>query len=53
LNAIGDSLCNLASSDDEEGGEDEDDDEENISIGKVNDDDEAGRVMGTISNTLQ
>ena len=53
LNAIGDSLSNLASSDDEEDGEDEVDDEEDTELGKLSEDDEPGWVMGTISNTVQ
>ena len=52
LNAIGESLSNLASSEDEEDGEDEDDDEEDTEIGKLSEDDEPGWVMGTISNTV-
>ena len=53
LNAIGDSLSNLASSQDEEDGEDKDDDEEDTELGKLSEDDEPGRVMGTISKTVQ
>jgi hypothetical protein len=53
LNAIGDSLSDLASSDDEEDGEDEDDDEEDTGHGKLSEDDEPGWVMGTISKTVQ
>jgi len=53
LNAIGDSLSDLASSDDEEDGEDEDDDEEDTEHGKMSEDDEPGWVMGTISKTVQ
>ena len=53
LNAIGDSLSDLASSKDEEDGEDEDDDEEDTGHGKLSDDDEPGWVMGTISKTVQ
>jgi len=53
LNAIGDSLSNLASSDNEEDGEDKDDDEEHTELGKLNEDDEPGLVMGTISKTVQ
>jgi len=53
LNAIGDSLSNLASSEDEEDGEDEDDDEEDTELGKLSEDDKPGWVMGTISTTVQ
>jgi len=53
LNAIGDSLSDLASSDDEQDGEDEEDDEVDTELGKVSDDDEPGWVMGTISKTVQ
>jgi len=53
LNAIGDSLRDLASSDDEQDGEDEKDDEEEKQLGKLSDDDEPGWVMGTISKTVQ
>ena len=53
LNAIGDSLSDLASSDDEEDGEDEDDDEEDTGHGKLSEDDEPGWVMGTISKMVQ
>jgi len=53
LNAIGDSLNDLASSDDEEDGEDEDDDEEDTGHGKLSEDDEPGWVMGTFSKTVQ
>ena len=53
LNAIGDSLSDLASSDDEQDGEDEEDDEEDTELGKLSDDDEPGWVMGTISKTVQ
>jgi hypothetical protein len=53
LNAIGDSLSDLASSEDEEDGEDEDVDEEDTGHGKLSDDDELGWVMGTISKTVQ
>jgi hypothetical protein len=52
LNAIRDSLSDLASSDDEEDGEDEDDDEEDTEHGKLSEDDEPSRVMGTISKTV-
>jgi len=53
LNAIGDSLSDLASSEHEEDGEDEDDDEEDTGHGKLSEDDEAGWVMCTISKTVQ
>jgi len=53
LNAIGDSLSDLASSTDEEVGEDEDDDEEDSELGKLSEDDEPGRVMGTIFRTVR
>jgi hypothetical protein len=52
LNAVGDSLSDLASSEDEQDGEDEDDDEENTGHGKLSEDDEPGWVMGTISKTV-
>jgi len=52
LNAIGDSLSDLASSDDEEDGEDEDDDEEDRRHGKLSEDDKPGWVMGPISKTV-
>jgi len=52
LNAIGDSLSNLAGSDNGEDGEDKDDDEDNPAGGKSSEDDEPGWVMGTISNTV-
>ena len=47
LNAIADSLSDLASS------EDEDDDEDYSDLGKLSEDDEPGWVMGTISKTVQ
>jgi len=52
LNAIGDSLSNLASSDDEKdaGDEEEDDDTEQ---GKLCEDDKPGWVMGTLSKSVQ
>jgi len=53
LNAIRDSLSDLASSDDEHDGEDEEDDEEDTELGKLSDDDEPGWVMGTITKTVQ
>jgi len=53
LNAIGDSLSNLASSEYEEDREDEDDDEEDTELGKLSEHDEPGWVMGTISKPVQ
>jgi len=53
LNAIGDSLSDLASSDDEQNGEDRADDEEDTELGKLSDDDEPRWVMGTITDTVQ
>jgi len=53
LNAVGDSLSDLASSEDEEYREVEDDDEEDSEFGKLSEDDEPGWVMGTISQTVQ
>jgi len=53
LNAIGDSLSNLATSDNGEDGEDEDDDETDPAGGKLSKDDEPGWVMGTISKMVQ
>jgi len=52
LNAIGDSLHDVASSDAEEDGAHEDDDEEDPAGGKLSEDDEPGWVMGTISQTV-
>jgi len=49
LNAIWDSLRDLASSEAEEDEEDEDDDEDDSELGKLSEDDEPGWVMGTIS----
>jgi hypothetical protein len=49
LDAIGDSLRELARSDDEEDGEDDEDTEQ----GKLSEDYEPGWVMGTISKTVQ
>jgi hypothetical protein len=48
--AIGDSLSDLASSDNGEDGEDQDEETE---LAKLSEDDEPGRVMGTISKTVQ
>jgi len=53
LNAIGDSLSDLASSKDEEDGEGEDDDEEDTGHGKLSEHDEPGWVMGTILQMVQ
>jgi len=53
LDAIRDSLSNLACSEDEEDGEDKDDDEDDTGHGKLSKDDEPGCVMGTISKTVQ
>jgi len=53
LNAIGDSLSDLASSDDVPDGEDEEDDEEDTELGMLSDDDEPGWVMGTNTETVQ
>jgi len=53
LNAIGDSLSDLASSEDEEDRADKDDHEEDTEVGKLSEDDEPGWVMGTISKTVQ
>jgi len=51
LVAIGDSLCDLASSDDGEDGEEEADEE--TEQGKLSEHDESGWVMGTITKTVQ
>jgi len=53
LNAIGDSLSDLASSEDEEDREDRDDDGEDTGHGILSEDDEPGWVMGTISKMVQ
>jgi hypothetical protein len=53
LNAISDILRDLASSNDEQDGEDEEQDVAFSELGKLNDDDEPGRVMGTLSITVQ
>jgi len=52
LNAIGDSLSDLASFDDEEDAEDEEEDDD-TEQGKLSEDDEPGWVMGTISKSVQ
>jgi hypothetical protein len=51
LVAIGDSLNDVASSDNGDDGENEDDD--NTEQGKVSEDGEPSRVMGTITKTRQ
>jgi len=53
LNALGDSVSNLARSEDEDDGEDKDNDEEDTELGKLSEDDEPGWVMGTITKTVQ
>jgi len=54
LNAIGDSLSDLASCDDEEDLEDEEEEEEeDTELGKLIKEAEPGWVMGTISNAIQ
>ena len=53
LNAIGDSVSDLASSKGEQAGEDKDDDEDDTGLGKLTGDDEPGWVMGTISKTVR
>jgi len=52
LNAIRDSLSDLASSDDEEDAEDEEEDDD-TEQGKLSEDDKPGWVMGTISKMVQ
>jgi len=52
LNAIGDSLSDLASSDEEEDADDEEEDDD-TEQGKLTEDDEPGWVMGTISKSVQ
>jgi hypothetical protein len=52
LNAIGDSLSDIASSEDAVVGEDEEDDVEDTGHGKLSNNDEPGWVMGTISKTV-
>ena len=52
LNAMGDTLSDLASSDNQEEGEDKDD-EEDAEFGKLSEDNEPGWVMGTITKTVQ
>ena len=53
LNAIRDSLSDLASSDKEHDGEDKEDDKQDAELSKLSDDDEPGWAMGTISKTVQ
>ena len=52
MNAIWDSLSNLASSNDEEDGENEDDDDD-TDLAKMSEDDEPTRVMGESSKMVQ
>jgi hypothetical protein len=52
LNAIRDSMSDLASSEDEEDWADKDDDEEDTGIGKLSEDDKPSWVMSTISKTV-
>jgi hypothetical protein len=53
LNAIRDSLSDLASSNYGQDEEDKEDDEEDTELGKLSDNDEPGWVMGTITETVQ
>jgi len=53
LNAIGDSLSDLASSEDKEDVKDEDDDKEVTELRKLSKEEEPGWVMGTISKTVR
>jgi len=53
LNAIANSLRDLASLDVEKDADDEEDDEEDIEQGKPSEDDELDWVMGTISKKVQ
>jgi hypothetical protein len=53
LNAIGDSLSDLASLDNKQDGEDMEDNEDDTELGKLSDDDEPGWVMVTITKTVQ
>jgi len=52
LNAIRDSLSDLASSEDEVDGEDEDDDQQDTGHGQLSEDDKPAWVMGTISKMV-
>jgi hypothetical protein len=53
LNAIGDSLSDLASLEHQEDEEDEDDDKADAGHGKLSEDDDPGWVMGTSSQMVQ
>ena len=53
MNAIRDSLSNLAICEDKEDGEDEDDDDKDTELGNLSEDDEPGWVMGTSSKMVQ
>ena len=53
LNAIQESISDLASSDNKQDGEDKEDNKEEIQRGTLSDDDEAGWRMGKISKTVQ
>jgi hypothetical protein len=53
LNAIGNSLSNLACSEDQDYGEYKDDDEDDTELGKLSEDDKPLWVMGTISKMVQ
>jgi len=53
MNAVRDSLSDLASFNDEEDGEDQHDYSEDTKLCKLSEDDEPLSVMGTISNTGQ
>lgn len=53
LNAIGDSLSEVASSDHGEDGEDIEYNEEDSEPGKASEDDKPGRVIGTITRPVQ
>jgi hypothetical protein len=53
MNAMRDSLSDLATSDDGEDGEHQDDDQEDIGHGTLTEDHEPGCMMGTISNMQQ
>jgi len=53
LNAIADSLSDLASPDNEQDREDQEDDEDDTVLSKLSDDDDPGWVMGTMSESVQ
>jgi len=53
LNAIQDSLCNIASSNDKKNGEEIEHDENHSPLGKLSEDDKPSWVTGTTSNTIQ